>query len=167
MSWKCVTRAPGCLLLPLPLLMSPSVSVCLFPRCLISHLSTPGTVTKLKDWADMNGGNDGLERFAPAPIEDSEVVVGTILFGLMSSVSYLLVQPPCPEAFLGIPRLRAGHNSLVLQDLIPTLFTTMANFSPFLNSLPMLFHLSRMPFPLFLCLGRGVLAGNEGGSLAM
>ena len=55
----------------------------------------------------MNGGNDGLERFAPAPIEDSEVVVGTILFGLMSSVSYLLVQPPCPEAFLGIPRLRA------------------------------------------------------------
>lgn len=112
----------------------------------------------------MNGGNDGLERFAPAPVEDSEVVVGTVLFGLMSSVSYLLVQPPCPEAFLGIPRLRA---QLVLQDLIPTLFTTMANFSPLLNSLPMLFHLSRTPFPLFLCLGRGVLAGNEGGGLAM
>lgn len=52
----------------------------------------------------------------------------------------------------------------MLLDLIPTLLTTMVNFSPVvLNSSHMLFLLSRMPFPLFLCLDKAVPAENEEG----
>ena len=85
-----------------------------------------------------------------------------LLFGLMSSVSYLPVHFPCPESFLGIPRVRAFGAS----GSYPNLVYSHAEFSPFPNSLPMLFHLPRMPFPLLLYPVKGLLAENEGDGLA-
>lgn len=165
LSWPWVTRSPGCLFLPLSLSLHLGLYLFLSeaPNLPFIH---PQPSHEIERFRLKGKVAERSREVCPCPnlgLRASCQNHGSILlFGLMSSVSYLPIHFPCPESFLGIPRVRKFGAS----GSYPNLVYSHAGFSPFPNSLHMLFHLPRMPFPLLLYPVKGLLAENEGDGLA-